>query len=43
MSLARIPCHGVAADIRTKNEEAILQILKEGKVEETKTTQKFGI
>ena len=36
-------CHGVAADIRTKNEEAILQILKEGKVEETKTTQKFGI
>lgn len=31
------------ADNRTRNEEALETILKEGKVEQTKTAQKFGM
>ena len=42
MNLERIVSQGISANDRTKPEEAIVQILKDGKVEETKTAQKYG-
>ena len=43
MNLARILHNLSVADERTRNEEALETILKEGKVEQTKAPPKFGM
>lgn len=43
MNLERMACQIISANFRTKSVDAIQQILKEGKVEETKMSQKWGI